>query len=193
MPTPLASPRTRLTSHSYKFNSFTDCVRHTYKTEGFHGFYRGVWSPLASITLVRTVSFSIYQRTKYALDNWIYQTTGSSPLVIANTRGAWPTLSTVACFGLAGVNAGAAITIIACTSVSSYTHVQLADPDCRSFRTDQVERPNLRVDGRTQRRRRQERGYTEELPEFGNLEDGTESNQAPGMGRAVLWVPFAST
>lgn len=75
----------------------------------------GVWSPLASITLVRTVSFSIYQRSKYALDNWIYQTTGSSPLVIANTKDAWPTFSTVACFGLAGVNAGAAITVIACT------------------------------------------------------------------------------
>ncbi|RMZ66166.1 mitochondrial carrier [Pyrenophora seminiperda CCB06] len=112
---PLDSVKTRL--QAYKFNSFTDCVRHTYKTEGFHGFYRGVWSPLASITLVRTVSFSIYQRTKYALDNWIYQTTGSSPLVIANTRGAWPTLSTVTCFGLAGVNAGAAITLSAQISV----------------------------------------------------------------------------
>ena len=33
---------TRLTWHSYKFNSFADCVRHTYKTEGFHGFYRGM-------------------------------------------------------------------------------------------------------------------------------------------------------
>jgi len=33
--------RQPLTAHSYKFNSFTDCVRHTYKTEGLHGFYRG--------------------------------------------------------------------------------------------------------------------------------------------------------
>jgi hypothetical protein len=61
----------------------------------------GVWSPLLSITLVRTVSFSIYQRSKYALDDWTYQATGSSPLVIA-------------CFGLAGAGAGASITAIAC-------------------------------------------------------------------------------
>lgn len=27
---------------SYEFKSFTDCVRHTYKTEGLHGFYRGM-------------------------------------------------------------------------------------------------------------------------------------------------------
>jgi solute carrier family 25 carnitine/acylcarnitine transporter 20/29 len=74
----------------------------------------GVWSPLLSITLVRTVSFSIYQRSKYALDDWIYQATGSSPLVIANTQGAMPTLSTIACFGLAGAGAGASITAIAC-------------------------------------------------------------------------------
>jgi solute carrier family 25 carnitine/acylcarnitine transporter 20/29 len=126
---PLDSVKTRL--QAYKFNSFADCVRHTYKTEGFHGFYRGVWSPLASITLVRTVSFSIYQRSKYALDDWIYQTTGSSPLVIANTKDAWPTFSTVTCFGLAGVNAGAAITVIACpfelTKLSAQISVLMAE------------------------------------------------------------------
>ncbi|CAN9256963.1 unnamed protein product [Alternaria alternata] len=126
---PLDSVKTRL--QAYKFNSFADCVRHTYKTEGFHGFYRGVWSPLASITLVRTVSFSIYQRSKYALDNWIYQTTGTSPLVVANTRDAWPTFSTIACFGLAGVNAGAAITVIACpfelTKLSAQISVLMAE------------------------------------------------------------------
>lgn len=74
----------------------------------------GVWSPLASITLVRTVSFSIYQKSKYALDDIIYRTTGSSPLVIANTKDALPTISTVICFGLAGATAGAFITAIAC-------------------------------------------------------------------------------
>jgi solute carrier family 25 (mitochondrial carnitine/acylcarnitine transporter), member 20/29 len=74
----------------------------------------GVLSPLASITLVRTVSFSIYQKAKYKLDDWMKRTTGSSPLLIANTKGAWPTLSTVTCFGLAGATAGAAITAIAC-------------------------------------------------------------------------------
>ena len=43
--TRLQAYATRLTSHSYKFNSFADCVRHTYKTEGFHGFYRGKLRP----------------------------------------------------------------------------------------------------------------------------------------------------
>lgn len=67
---------------------------------------------------MRTVSFSIYQRSKYAIDDWMYQATGSSPLVIANTKGALPTLSTMTCFGLAGATAGATITAIACAYTS---------------------------------------------------------------------------
>ncbi|KAF1970512.1 mitochondrial carrier [Bimuria novae-zelandiae CBS 107.79] len=126
---PLDSVKTRL--QAYQFKSFTDCILHTYKTEGLHGFYRGVWSPLASITLVRTVSFSIYQRSKYAIDDWIYRATGSSPLAIANTRDALPTLSTITCFGLSGATAGAAITAIACpfelTKLSAQISVLMAD------------------------------------------------------------------
>lgn len=74
----------------------------------------GVLSPLASITLVRTVSFSIYQKAKYTADELITKATGTSPLVTANTRGAYPTLGTITCFGSAGAVAGACITVIAC-------------------------------------------------------------------------------
>ncbi|KAF2745764.1 mitochondrial carrier [Sporormia fimetaria CBS 119925] len=126
---PLDSVKTRL--QAYQFNSFTDCVKHTYKTEGIHGFWRGVWSPLASITLVRTVSFSIYQKSKYTLDGLIYQATGNSPLAIANTQGALPCLSTITCFGLSGAAAGATITAIACpfelTKLSAQISVLMAD------------------------------------------------------------------
>jgi solute carrier family 25 carnitine/acylcarnitine transporter 20/29 len=137
---PLDSVKTRL--QAYKFNSFTDCVRHTYRTEGVHGFWRGIWSPLASITLVRTVSFSIYQRSKYAIDDWMYQATGSSPLVIANTKGALPTLSTMTCFGLAGATAGATITAIACpfelTKLSAQISVLMADRNDGSAKNDAI-------------------------------------------------------
>lgn len=76
----------------------------------------GVTAPLASITLVRTMSFSIYQKSKYFFDSWIFWATGKSPLVHANTRGASPSLSTVACFGAAGAVSGALITGISCES-----------------------------------------------------------------------------
>ncbi|CAI6338700.1 unnamed protein product [Periconia digitata] len=137
---PLDSVKTRL--QAYNFNSFSDCVRHTYKTEGFNGFWRGVWSPLASITLVRTVSFSIYQKSKYAIDDWMYQATGKSPLVIANTKDALPNIYTMACFGISGAMAGAAITTIACPfeliKLSAQISVLMADRNDGSGSNDAV-------------------------------------------------------
>lgn len=121
---PLDSVKTRM--QAYKFPNFLDCVRHTYRTEGPHGFWRGVLAPLASITLVRTVSFSIYQKAKYTYDGWIHHATGNSPLVHANTHGAWPSLSTVTCFGAAGATSGALITVISCPFELTKLNAQIA-------------------------------------------------------------------
>lgn len=77
-------------------------------------FRLGVGAPLLSITVVRTFSFSIYQKAKYTYDRWIYNVTGTSPLIHANTKGAWPSLGTITCFGAAGATSGALITWIAC-------------------------------------------------------------------------------
>ena len=74
----------------------------------------GSTAPLLSVTLVRTVSFSLYQKTKYLFSDWIEKATGSSPLVAINTSGSHPTLSTLACFGAAGATSGGVITTIAC-------------------------------------------------------------------------------
>lgn len=43
-----------LTSASYKFKSFSDCVLHTYRTEGFHGFWRGMRDASAIFILLLT-------------------------------------------------------------------------------------------------------------------------------------------
>ncbi|KAF2398964.1 mitochondrial carrier [Trichodelitschia bisporula] len=109
---PLDSVKTRM--QAYNFKSFWSCVEHTYKNERVHGFWRGVWSPLLSITLVRTCSFSVYQQAKYTYDAWFQRMLGVSPLRIANTQGAYPTLSTMLCFAAAGATAGASIVVLAC-------------------------------------------------------------------------------
>ncbi|KAF1983038.1 mitochondrial carrier [Aulographum hederae CBS 113979] len=134
---PLDSVKTRLQANSsYEYKSFRDCVQQTYRTEGVHGFWRGVLSPLASITLVRTVSFSIYQKAKYTYDDWIFRATGTSPLVTANSPGALPTLTTISCFGAAGATAGAAITAIACpfelTKLSAQISVAMSNRNTHS-------------------------------------------------------------
>ena len=111
---------------SYNYKSFLNCVEDGYRTEGVKGFWRGkcssygksnsfssdagsgIWSPLLSITFVRTISFSIYQQAKFTIDEIIFKTTGTSPLVVAETPGSYPNWSTVLCFGASGVAAGAA-------------------------------------------------------------------------------------
>ncbi|CAG8958321.1 hypothetical protein HYFRA_00000677 [Hymenoscyphus fraxineus] len=125
---PLDSVKTRM--QTYKYNSFMDCVRHTYQTEKFRGFFRGVLAPMASVTLVRTISFSVYQRSKYTYAAWFKRNLGFDPLLHVNTPGTYPTLSTIACFGAAGATAGSFITLVACpfelTKISAQVSVLMA-------------------------------------------------------------------
>jgi hypothetical protein len=81
-----------------------------------HASQSGVTAPLASVTLVRTISFSIYQRSKYAYSDWMGKHLGFNPLEHVNKNGAYPTAGTLACFGAAGATAGFGISFIACES-----------------------------------------------------------------------------
>lgn len=69
---------------------------------------------MASVTLVRTISFSIYQKAKYSYSAAIGRVTGEEPLVTVNRPGSIPTPGTLVCFGAAGATAGAIAAFIAC-------------------------------------------------------------------------------
>jgi hypothetical protein len=109
---PLDSVKTRM--QTYRYAGFVDCVRHTYQTESFRGFFRGVTAPMASITLVRTVSFSIYQRSKYVYCDWVKRNFEVDVMGHVSSRGSYPNWWSVATFGAAGATAGSCITVIAC-------------------------------------------------------------------------------
>ena len=74
----------------------------------------GVTAPMASIALVRTVSFSIYQRSKRSYCDWLKRNMGVDVMGHVSTRGSYPNLWSVATFGAAGATAGSCITVIAC-------------------------------------------------------------------------------
>lgn len=120
---PLDFAKSRMQSYE---TGFMATIKDAYKGEGLRAFWRGVGPPMISVTLVRTVSFSLYQKAKYAYDKSITQMTGQSPLVIANAPGSYPTLSTMACFGAAGATAGAVITTISCPFELTKLNEQLA-------------------------------------------------------------------
>jgi hypothetical protein len=137
---PLDSVKTRM--QTYKYSGFLDCVRHTYRAEKLRGFFRGVTAPMASVTLVRTVSFSIYQRSKHVYSDWLKKNFGIDVLGHVSKRGTYPNFWSVATFGAAGATAGSCITLIACpfelTKLSAQVSVLLSerkhcpDPKCHA-------------------------------------------------------------
>lgn len=86
---------------------------------------------MASVTLVRTVSFSIYQRAKHVYSDWIKNKFGFDIPRHVNKPGTYPNIYTVGCFGAAGATAGSAITFLACpfelTKLSAQVSVLLAE------------------------------------------------------------------
>lgn len=75
----------------------------------------GVVAPIGSVTLVRTITFSVYQKAKYRSSDYIGRVTGEEqPLLKVNKPGSVPDWTTVTCFGFAGGMAGAASTVVAC-------------------------------------------------------------------------------
>lgn len=110
--TPLENLKTRMQTHDFK--GYGHCARYIWRTEGFRGYTAGALPPLASITLVRVINFSVYQKTKYAVSNAIERATGVSPLVAYNTPGSLPSLGTITTFTVAGMAAGLAAAPLAC-------------------------------------------------------------------------------
>lgn len=125
---PLDFTKSRMQSYE---TQFLHTVKDAYKAEGIKAFWRGVGPPLVSVTLVRTISFSIYQRAKYAYDRNLKSMFGQSPLELANMPGSYPSLLTVACFAPAGATAGAFITTMSCPFELTKLNEQLAGKEAR--------------------------------------------------------------
>ncbi|KAI8596739.1 mitochondrial carrier domain-containing protein [Dissophora ornata] len=56
------SVKTRMQTHSY--NSIMDCVRKTYAEERLGGFFRGMIPPLITVSIIKSISFSVYEGSK---------------------------------------------------------------------------------------------------------------------------------
>lgn len=66
---PLDSVKTR--QQTYNYRSTWHCFRDTYSHEGLKGFYRGIWAPMISTSIVRTIGASVYAAAvPYSLDFW---------------------------------------------------------------------------------------------------------------------------
>ena len=104
-----------------------------------------------SVTLVRTTSFTLYQRFKYKYSAAIGKATGGDePLVVVNRPGSTPTLATIACFGAAGGTAGALITVLACKIPLLTAGATLSKTDItRPLRAYEDVRPDFYTNGQS--------------------------------------------
>ncbi|KAI9235088.1 MAG: mitochondrial carrier domain-containing protein [Podila humilis] len=59
---PFDSVKTRMQTHSY--SSIMDCVRKTYAEERLGGFFRGMIPPLITVSIIKSISFSVYEGSK---------------------------------------------------------------------------------------------------------------------------------
>jgi len=65
---PFDSIKTRM--QTYNYGKMRNCMKLTYESEGLRGFYRGVGPPLITISLVKSISFSIYNRSKNLIERY---------------------------------------------------------------------------------------------------------------------------
>merc|ERR1711939_441518 len=140
---PLDFAKSRM--QSYK-TGFVGTVKDAYKAEGIRAFWRGVGPPMISVTVVRTISFSIYQQVKYSMDRSMCGLTGQSPLAIANAPGSYPNVHTLTCFGVAGAASGAVITALSCPFELTKLNEQLAGKVAREAQAKSGQNPSPIVD-----------------------------------------------
>lgn len=129
---PLDFAKSRMQSYD---TTFTATIKDAYKAEGLRGIWRGSLPPLVSVTVVRTISFSLYQRAKYTIDRAMNKHLGKSPLAMANAPNGYPNVYTLACFGLAGACSGIVITTISCPFELTKLNEQLAGKILRDARS----------------------------------------------------------
>lgn len=80
----------------------------------WHGLGPGVMAPLITITLVKTVSMSIYTKSKHTASDFIQDCFGFDVFQHVQKKGSFPNVYTLACFGVSGAVTGCAISAIAC-------------------------------------------------------------------------------
>ncbi|CAG8891233.1 unnamed protein product [Penicillium egyptiacum] len=110
--TPLENVKTRMQTHNFK--NIWQCVRYLWRTEGPRGYVAGALPPLASVTVVRVVNFTVYNAFKDIIADNVERVTGSNPLHHYKQPGSTPTVTGVLTFTTAGLLAGLLASPIAC-------------------------------------------------------------------------------
>ncbi|KAJ6024407.1 hypothetical protein N7540_005204 [Penicillium herquei] len=113
--TPLDNVKTRMQTHN--FQSVSECMRYIWRTEGPRGYVAGALPPLASVTVVRVLSFTAYSWAKEKISNGTAMINGTGALNVQDaqeSRKLFPSISQLCTYTAAGAFAGIVTAPLAC-------------------------------------------------------------------------------
>ncbi|OQD85464.1 hypothetical protein PENANT_c010G03717 [Penicillium antarcticum] len=109
---PLENIKTRMQTHDFK-NVF-QCARYLWRNEGYRGYVAGALPPLASVTAVRVVNFTVYHSFTGRISDLVENITGFNPVEDYKRPGSTPNMLGVMTFATAGMFSGLFASPLAC-------------------------------------------------------------------------------
>ncbi|CUM64598.1 uncharacterized protein PRCAT00002206001 [Priceomyces carsonii] len=103
---PMDTVKTRMQTHK-NFTSYFDCVKKTFRKEGTMGFFRGIWAPLLSTSLSKSLNVSLFTSSKPVCYELLYLNTKKENSLDPFYR------NIPVCF-VSGAIAGAGVSLFAC-------------------------------------------------------------------------------
>lgn len=105
---PMDTVKTRMQTHKH-FKSYAHCIKKTYISEGIPGFFRGIWAPLISTSISKSLSVMLFTTTKPYCYNILY------PNQLSNSQAeAHPLIRNLPVCFISGTLAGGGVSIFAC-------------------------------------------------------------------------------
>ncbi|KAJ6012853.1 hypothetical protein N7522_003208 [Penicillium canescens] len=109
---PLENIKTRMQTHDFK--NVWQCARYLWRNEGYRGYVAGALPPLASVTAVRVVNFTVYHSFTGIISDAVESMTGFNPVADYKRPGSTPTMLGVMTFTTAGMISGLFASPLAC-------------------------------------------------------------------------------
>lgn len=116
---PLDTVKTRMQTHK-NFTSYFDCVKKTYAKEGVRGFFRGIWAPIISTSLSKSLSVSLFTTVKPYTYGLLYETPWTK-----NIESSHPFLRNIPVCFISGLIAGGGVSLFACPFEFTKVYAQL--------------------------------------------------------------------
>lgn len=100
---PMDTIKTRVQTYP-EFKGYIDCATKTFKLEGIRGFFRGIWAPLISTSLSKSINVSLFTQIKPFCHGMLFEN---------DNDGVHPIIRNIPVCFLSGIFAGTGVSLFA--------------------------------------------------------------------------------